>query len=163
MSLYDQLQGKNMSEKDLQIALIEWFRVVYSNCLIVGNYKNGLQLYSSKGKKPFHLLREIEKLEGNMKGYPDIFIPKPLGKYHGLFIELKKEQSQAFTKEYRESKYTLDFDPTKHFSKNKAEVDRARLQFEYGLRLKAEGYFWSFGIGLDHTKTVITKYFLGDK
>lgn len=35
------------------------------------------------------------KRTGMKKGYPDIFLPYPNKKYHGLFIELKRQQNNT--------------------------------------------------------------------
>ncbi len=35
------------------------------------------------------------KAEGVKKGVPDVFIPVPVGTYHGLWIEFKKKQGRA--------------------------------------------------------------------
>lgn len=36
-----------------------------------------------------------DKASGVKKGVPDLFLPVPVGKYHGLWIEMKKEDGRA--------------------------------------------------------------------
>jgi hypothetical protein len=157
-SLFDLLQGQDMLEKDIQKALIAWFKTAYPNTFIVGNYKNGIQFYSTTGKTPFKLLKDIKDLEGDTEGHPDLQIYEPRGRFHACFVELKTHNSAAFTSEFKDNRYELEFNPLLHFSKNQAELKRARLQYEYGLRLRSKDYFWSWGIGLKHAQKVITNY-----
>lgn len=77
--------------------------------------------------------KNIEKTL-NKKGYPDLFIHRPHGKYHGLFLELKKDAPIL--------------DP-----------DHIMAQMEYGKELQAEGYAWSMTCGYERAIQAIEKYF----
>lgn len=48
-------------------------------------------------KASLSVMVELEK-EGLKKGFPDNFIAEPRGKYHGLFIELKRAKKSASNK-----------------------------------------------------------------
>lgn len=42
------------------------------------------------------------KAEGVLKGVPDIFLPAPVGPYHGLYIEMKRTKGAKMSKEQRD-------------------------------------------------------------
>ncbi len=78
-------------EHNEQIHFIEWLRNKHPDLITIispivkygGSYKQRL----IQGRK--------QKLMGYMKGTLDIFIPKPVGIYHGLFIEMKSEKGST--------------------------------------------------------------------
>lgn len=77
-----------------------------------------------------HKLEAINlKFQGVKAGVPDIFLPLPKGKYHGLFIELK-------------------------VGKNKTSTS----QNEWIERLKKAGYMSEVCYGFDNAKETIEKY-----
>lgn len=75
------------------------------------------------------------------KGYPDIFIAEPKGKYHGLYIELKNGRSDVFKKDntYKKSEH----------------IDRQRMMHD---RLRAKGYAVEWGLGFEETVKIIDLY-----
>jgi hypothetical protein len=76
------------------------------------------------------------------KGWPDIFIPEPRGRYHGLYIELKKDGEKLFKKD------------------GKTPIsDHVAEQFELIDKLTDRGYSAGFAIGFDKAKKVIDHYF----
>lgn len=50
------------------------------------------------------------KKEGVKKGVPDLFLPLPKGKYHGLFIEMKKVNGGVVSKDQKERLAELNED-----------------------------------------------------
>jgi len=42
------------------------------------------------------------KLEGVRPGVPDLFLPLPIGKYHGLFVEMKRQKGGSVSGEQKE-------------------------------------------------------------
>lgn len=41
----------------------------------------------------------IDRAMGVKKGFPDLFLPVPRGRYHGLYIEMKNETGRASTEQ----------------------------------------------------------------
>ncbi len=97
-----------------------------------------------------------KKLQGDRKGYPDLFIAKPSKGFHGLYIELKKDKSEVFKKDgtYR----------VKWVYKNKVkQYDHIQEQVKMHERLRAEGYHVVWGFGLDDTIEKIRDYMKPNK
>ena len=79
------------------------------------------------------------------RGYPDLFIAEPKGKYAGLYLEIKKPG-------------------TKIFKKDGAIVADAHIREQYGMLedLRFAGYAAEFGIGFEATKELIDSYMRGE-
>ena len=77
-------------------------------------------------------------------GYPDLFIPKPVGKYHGLYIELKKDRDAILNKNG-----SMKADP------------HIRKQLDVLMQLKELGYAAAFAVGHTQAKQVINDYLNG--
>ena len=75
-----------------QVTLITWYRRTYKNDLLVA-VPNG-------GKR--HIKTALAmKQEGVSKGFPDLFLPVPNSKSHGLFIEMKRQKGGTVSKEQK--------------------------------------------------------------
>jgi len=84
------------------------------------------------------------KHTGGHRGIPDVLIPKPMGKYGGLFLELKADG----VKIYKEDG-----------SYYKANELHHREQAEYHKGLRINGFQACFVIGFDNARHVIDYYF----
>ena len=75
------------------------------------------------------------------KAWPDITIYQPSGKYHGLFIEIKKSRSEVFNKwgQYKKDAHIQE----------QAEILR---------HLESIGYVAEFGCGFEDIKSIIDNY-----
>ena len=73
------------------------------------------------------------KREGLRKGFPDISLYCPVGRYHGLMIEMKRKKGSTITKE----------------------------QKEWIEKLNAQGYAAVFAYGCEQAWDVIEKYLTG--
>ncbi|MGK4223152.1 VRR-NUC domain-containing protein [Parabacteroides distasonis] len=73
-------------EDDLQINCVCWYKLQYRNKLIT-SFPAGYAFSGDKAKRA--MTGKRMKDMGYLIGMPDIFIPEPIGKYPGLFIELK--------------------------------------------------------------------------
>lgn len=69
-----------ISEHSLQVQCVQYFRFKYPSKLIIA-IPNG-------GARNIVVATKL-RAEGVLKGVPDLFIPEPTDKYHGLWIELK--------------------------------------------------------------------------
>lgn len=75
------------------------------------------------------------------RGYPDLFIAEPIGKYHGLYLEIKIESNSPYKKDG-----TLKKD--QHLEEQAEKIKR----------LRAKGYKAEFGIGFENCKAIIDEY-----
>lgn len=73
-------------EDDLQVSCVLWYKMQYRNRLIT-SFPAGYAFSGDKAKRAITGRRMKDM--GYLNGMPDIFIPEPVGKYFGLFIELK--------------------------------------------------------------------------
>jgi len=80
------------SEFDLQIAIRQWFTLQYPKVLMRCSM-SGVWL-------PIKLAKKIKRLNPD-RGWPDIFVAEPRGKYHGLYTE----DLYAKNGEYRKTKH----------------------------------------------------------
>ena len=83
----------------------------------------------------------MKALQGERRGYPDMFIAEPKNGFHGLYIELKKDYSSVFKKD---GSYKKD--------------DHVQEQSEYHKMLREKGYAVEWGLGLDDTVAKIREY-----
>jgi hypothetical protein len=79
----------------------------------------------------------------NPNGWPDVFIASPRGEYHGLFLELKRDGERVHL---RNGNLSQD----KHI-----RTQEAVLQL-----LRDQGYRAEFGVGFEHSKSIIDSYLL---
>lgn len=75
------------------------------------------------------------------RAYPDLFIAQPVGKYYGLFLELKREGTTVVLKNG-----SLSAD--KHIREQAAVLNR----------LDSLGYCAKFAVGFDEAVDIIKKY-----
>ena len=116
-----------MSEHQQQVAVVEWFRLQHRDKLIFA-IPNGTFIRSIG-------MRVKAKREGLTKGIPDLMIPYPCGKYHGLFIEMKDIK--------------------------KTPCSQSKEQKEKIKQLNELGYFATWAAG-SHIAILIIKKYLGD-
>lgn len=86
------MQNSTPTEHLEQVTLVAWYRRTYKNELLVA-IPNG-------GKR--HIKTALAmKQEGVSKGFPDLFLPVPNCKFHGLFIEMKRQKGGTLSKEQK--------------------------------------------------------------
>ncbi len=108
-----------MKEYQLQKAICKYLDL--QNILFCGSMGGQYQVFRSQRIKA--------KMTGYKKGFPDIFIYEPVGKYHGLAIELKVGYNK----------------PTKE-------------QIEWCNKLNQKGYLAKICTGIDEALEVINQY-----
>jgi len=74
------------NEHQEQKALIQWFRMQYPK-LIMFAIPNG-------GQRNIVTAMKLQA-EGVLAGVADLFLMQPIGKYHGLFIEMKSAKGKV--------------------------------------------------------------------
>lgn len=81
-----------MTEKDEQVALFDW-----------AAYRTDLQLMFhivNEGRRSVQHTQSLIR-QGMKPGVPDIFLPVAKGRYHGLFIEMKRKYGGRQTPEQK--------------------------------------------------------------
>ncbi len=81
-----------------------------------------------------------QKIQMKQRGYPDLFLCEPRGKYHGMYIEVKKSESEVFKKDggYKQKKV---------YKNGVAIYDHIQEQVKCQDMLRKKGYHvvWGFG------------------
>ena len=83
-------------EAEHQKTVVEWAKWAikanpkrYPNLDMLHCSLNGVKLTKTQAV--------IAKSQGMLSGMPDLFLPVPMGGYHGLFIEMKSEKGRLST------------------------------------------------------------------
>jgi hypothetical protein len=80
-----------MNEHQEQSAFIEW-------CDAKGQPYSSIYAVPNGGHR--HIMTAVRlKKEGQRAGVPDLFLPLPNGKFHGLFIEMKTKTGRLTDKQ----------------------------------------------------------------
>ena len=119
------------AEENLQIAVCNYLRLQYPNILFNSDL-SGIKLTMGQAVK-------AKKLRSS-KGFPDLVIYEPRGRYCGLFIELKREGERITNK------------------KGELISDHLKEQDEIIQKLNLKGYLACFAIGFDEAKKIIDLY-----
>ena len=120
------LQQKRLHnpEERVQIAIIKYVKLAYPHILYCASL-GGIRTSFKQAVKA--------KATGYVKGFPDLAIYEPIGKYYGLFLEIKSDKKKYATKEQRQ--WIVD--------------------------LNKRGYYACVAKGFDETKQIVDKYFTG--
>jgi len=87
--------NNTITESQVQKMVFEWAEVCGKPELKMLNASlNGVRITSPAGQIN-------AKRQGMKAGFPDISLPVPKGKYHGLYIELKREKGGVLSPEQR--------------------------------------------------------------
>ena len=127
----------NRDEAQLAYAISEYLALKYPGVIYRWD-AGGLRLTIGQAKVLKDKLR-------HQRGYPDLFIAEPRGKWHGMFLEIKKDRSEVWLKD------------GKTLRKNK----HIREQAEVLGRLFELGFYAAFGMGWDDCRSKIDNYLQG--
>ena len=84
-----QITGGVMSESSEQIAVVQWFRVVYPKLHLIC-IPNGQWIAGSTKKGKYALINKYKR-EGLTNGVSDLFLCHSDGQHHGLWLEMKDQ------------------------------------------------------------------------
>ena len=126
-----------MKESELQVAVADYLRLRYPNVLFHSDFGSGIKLTKGQAMKQ-------KRQNGGRRGWPDMTVAQPVGKYHGLYLELKKDKTRIFKKN---GEYSSD-----HIAEQGCILDHLRLA----------GYRAEFAVGFEEAKEIIDEY-LGGK
>ena len=93
----------NLSEHDEQCFVINWLDHLAVNMWPQYRMPDGKLLYyavPNGGKRHIRTAKKL-KQEGTRSGIPDLSLPIPVGQYHGLYIEMKKQKGGSTSKEQK--------------------------------------------------------------
>lgn len=125
-----------MKEHDIYILIADYLRYQYPQVIYRFDLAADLKLTMGQARKHKRLQR--------YRGYPDLFIAEPKGKYAGLYLEIKKPG-------------------TKILKKDGTIVADAHIREQYGMLedLRASGYAAEFACGYESAKAIIDSYMKG--
>ena len=115
----------------------EYITATYPNVLFMSDYASGLKL------KPYQAATRA-KLNGNRRGFPDLYILESRRGCHGLFIELKAAGTRLTKKNGAWA--------SEHIA------EQAKMLEE----LENRGYIAKFAVGIEAAINLIDDYFDGE-
>lgn len=124
------------SETSQQVTLIKIIRLRWPFLLFRTDFAAGMLMSKRMAG------RHMQQQKG--KSWPDMFFAHPAGRYHGLFLEIKKDRSEVWNQ-----------NGTMVASDHIRDQDRV-LKHLSGLSYKSE-----FAFGVDHALEIIETYLSG--
>jgi len=121
-----------MSEKTLHRSVCDYLKYQYKNVIFNSDLSGATKLTIGQAVA-------MKNLRSN-RGWPDLFIAEPRGRYHALFIELKTEGTKLYNK--------LGLPATPHIGE----------QLDCLVDLRIRGYKAEFARGFDEAKILIDEY-----
>lgn len=120
-------------EESIHRMVAEYIKIQYPKVIFRTDFAAGIRMTIGQAVKH-------KKLQSSDK-YPDLFLAEPRGGYAGLYLELKRDESEVFTKkgEWREDEHV----------KGQREMLR---------KLREKGYSANFGLGFEDAKIAIDQY-----
>jgi len=117
-----------MSEAEIYKAFARYMAIAHQKVIYRFDYGAGTYL----GWKQ----KSEQKLLNPHRGYPDLFIAKPVGRFKGCFFEIKKEGNNPYLQRGKDRGMLRQDD---HVLEQASMLDR----------LRKAGYYAEFAVGLD--------------
>lgn len=120
-------------EHELYRMLARWFQEEHPNVIYRFDLAADLKLTIGQARKHKELHPK--------RGYPDLFIAEPRGKYHGMYVELKADGNSPY-------KRNGELKSSEHLQE----------QSDFIHSLNQRDYFAVFATGFDEAKKIIDEY-----
>lgn len=120
-------------ESTVHRQICEYIRLAYPHVIFRTDYAAGLKLTKYQAA--------MNKILSSDRGYPDVFLAEPRGRYCGLYLEVKREGVIVYLKDG-----TLS---TNAHIQEQAEVLQALMN---------KGYYATFALGFEAAKAKIDAY-----
>lgn len=125
-----------MTEEEVQIRLSQHIAIRYPKALFHNDFGSGVKLGWTRAKR--------QKAMNIHRGFPDLQICEPIGKWNGCFLELKKDGVRIVKKD---GKLVKD--------------EHIQEQAEFIEKLRERGYYADFAIGLKDSIRKVDDYMNG--
>lgn len=120
-------------EAELRRMLARWLQYQYPNIIYRFDLAADLKLTMGQARKHKELHPK--------RGYPDLFIAEPRGKYCGMYVELKAEGKSPY-------KRNGELKSDEHLKEQEVMLNK----------LNSRGYFAKFATGFNEAKGLIESY-----
>jgi hypothetical protein len=134
------------SEFNLQSQICHYLNVKYPNLYFLSDTIASLKLTKTQAQRNSKIQKRGFKC-------PDLVIYEPVGKYHGLFIELKVVSPYTQKGELKKQKVTIKKGTTIVGTYDHLEEQEKSMQV-----LRSKGYYATFSWGFDKTIKLIDDY-----
>lgn len=130
------------SEKALHAAVARYIRLQYPDVIFFTDSGSGAYFKGPQGALTKARQTELNSVDraGNPDRCPDMFIAKPSGRFHGLYLEIKREGTRLKKKDGAWA--------SAHLEEQAATLRRLRLA----------GYYACFAVGWDDVINRIDNY-----
>jgi len=125
--------SKNNREYNIYLSISKYLTLKYPEIKFHFDFGSGVKLTKLQAYQ--------QSVINPQKGYPDLIILKPKGKFHALFLEIKSEGKTPYTKQGE-----------------MLANEHLENQREYLGYLLQNGYCADFAVGLDECLSKIDKY-----
>ena len=120
-------------EAELRRMLARWLQYQYPNVIYRFDLAADLKLTMGQARKHKELHPK--------RGYPDLFIAEPRGKYCGMYVELKADGNSPY-------KRNGELKKSEHLTEQEVMLNK----------LNSRGYFAKFATGFNEAKGLIESY-----